>query len=261
MKTGETFIIQLYEKLPLFFKKCFMKILHNNLYDSQFALIPKIRSFPFVGQNFGIDNKRILVFAHNIYCKPGQYKIEREKSINKLHYANAITDYLFSNENWTYTFRNFIKASIKLKTNYSTKSSIETLHQIENFINKIAYTNYINDIFESEKANNIKISPALIVESSSINIEILKTLKTTHVVCWGKQVFDYILSCTDIEILNKSANFNSLAKLKNKNGFAFAKIKLFDQEIYLLRIFHPSMPGFSPYNNDTQNILEWFYTL
>ena len=50
-------------------------------------------------------------------------------------------------------------------------------------------------------------------------------------------------------------------KLKNRNGFEFAKINIDKKIVYALKVFHPSMHSFGAYNESTQKIISWFLGL
>jgi hypothetical protein len=127
---------------------------------------------------------------------------------------------------------------------------------------KISFGNYINGFVESDKQINVDIPLELIEKSHSINKKIINTLKVTHIICWGKQVFEHILNRNDSQ--NEIYRFSDFEKnlpqqnLKNRNGFEYAKIKIDNRTIYVLKVFHPSMPSFGAYNESTQKLINWF---
>ncbi len=230
-----------------------MKLEHNNLFNHQFAEIPGIRFYPYVGKNFNKQEKRIIVFAHNIYCKPEKYEAEQIRTKSRTHFADALEEYTYRRGWWTKSWRNFIKASLSINFNFTSNSNNEIISKIDDFVEKISYVNYINDIVKSKGSINVDVGQELINKSNNINKELLDILNITHCVCWGKDVFKYLTNLDIYEVIESY-------KLPRK-GFEYAKLRNTEKGtiIHSLKIFHPSMPSFGVYNKETQKILEDFY--
>ncbi|WP_313032330.1 hypothetical protein [Soonwooa sp.] len=233
-----------------------MKFAHNNYFDKKFSSINQIRFYPYVGKNYNQNEKKILVLAHNIYCPIEKYESEQIRTASKTHFADALEEYTYDQGWWTKTFRNFIKGTLALKENFTRSSSDIVIKKVDSFIESISYTNYINDLVPSNNANNIAVNPHLIKLSSEINNEIYKILETSHIFCWGKNVFNYIINQENVNIVERT-NLLTKSEIK-KQGFEYAKILIDNQEIHLLKIFHPSMPKFGHKKEDTRKIIEWF---
>lgn len=235
-----------------------MKFLNDLTFYEKFSKIEDIKYYPYVGLNFNNEQKKILIFAHNIYCDPKKFETELERTKSPTHFSDALAEYAYVQAKWTTAFRNFIKGSLAINENYSKSSSIETMDKINNFISKVSFTNYINDLVKSERANNVDVPNELVKKSHTINQELISILKVTHIVCWGNQVFDYILKkASNIEM----KSFNDIENLSPSRGFGYAKIDLNGRRVHLLKVHHPSMPYFGHKNINTQNILKWFYEL
>jgi uracil-DNA glycosylase len=238
-----------------------MKFQNNTIFNDKFEKIEAVRFYPYVGKQFPNQQKRILVFAHNMYTEPEKHESEQLRTTSKTHFANAMEEFTYQQKWWTKTFRNFVKGSLAINENFTSNSSIEIVARVDQFVEKISYINYINDIVPSNRANNVTVETELIQKSHHINKEFIKILDTTHIVCWGKQVFNYLLSQPDITIKERIKNFEKNEGLKNRKGFEYVKIELDGKTIHILKVFHPSMPSFGQYNVGTQNIMNWFYRL
>ena len=201
-----------------------------------------------------------MIFAHNIYCSSSKFEAELERTKSPTHFSDALDEYVYVQAKWTTAFRNFIKGSLAIKENYSIDSNEETKGKINDFINRISFTNYINDLVKSETANNVTIDPKLLKISSEINTKLLLILDVTHIICWGKNVFNYIMALDDVKILERH-NLKEIDGLVFRNGFEYSKIQFKGKEIHILKTFHPSMPSFGHKNDNTHNIFNWFYNL
>lgn len=232
-----------------------MKFPRDKKFDSSFSNIKNIRFYPYVGKEFDNQEKRIMVFAHNIPVPTYKYNSEQKRTQSPTHFADAMEEFTYEKGWWTKTWQNFIKASTGLKTNYSVNSDTQTIKKIDNFVNRISYTNFINDLVESDNSTNVKIPHELIEKSKRINASILAILGITHCVCWGKEVFNYMKDNKTFEVIEQSDY--------SKKGFGYMKVKNLNggQKMHVLKVFHPSMPGFGQFKNDTQEILQTFYSL
>jgi len=232
-----------------------MKFPINSKFQEKFSEIPGIQFYPYVGQDYGIENKRILVFAHNIPVSSEKYEKDLERTDDPNHFAEQMVGYVYDQQNWARAFRNFIKGSLGLKKNYSRKSPSEITDKIDEFVEKIAFVNFINGLVKSNGQINAKGSKEDIERSKRINNEILKILEPTHCVCWGKDVYGYLLTLDDFELIEEK-------KVKKKGfGYALIKNKNNSHRIHVLKAHHPSMPGFSQLKDKTHKIFEWFYGL
>lgn len=232
-----------------------MKFKHNGAFNDQFQEIPDIRFYPYVGERFESEETRIIVFAHNTYTSSERYESEQIRTQSKTHFADALNEYTYNKGKWTKTWRNFIKASLNIRFNFSASSDISIIRKIDEFVEKLSYTNYINDIVKSDKAINVDISQELKTKSHLINKRLIEILNITHCICWGKHVFNYIMRLDGYEVIEK--------RKLSKKGFGYAKIKnsQTDKIIHVLKVFHPSMPGFGVYSKKTQEILSEFYSM
>ena len=238
-----------------------MKFKNNIVFNTAFENIKDIRFYPYVGNHFPSQQKRILVFAHNIYCPPEIFESEQLRKSSKTFHADTLEQNTYQHGLWTRAFRNFIRGSLSISENYTSNSNRDVIDKIDSFVEKISYTNYINDLVSSDNANNINVNSDLVNKSHLINNELIKILDATHIVCWGKNVFNYIISQPEIIISERISNFGEIAGLQNKKGFEYVKIKTESKEIHVLKVFHPSMPSFGVNNKDTHSIMNWFYNL
>ena len=151
---------------------------------------------------------------------------------------------------YTKSFRNFLKGALGIHHNFD-ENSVEAV-VIDDYLSKICYTNYINDFVITEEKNNVIIPAEQLERSRIINEQLLEILKPTHLICWGKEVFQYLISNPRYKTLE--------AKNLGKPGFNYAKIQdvATNQTFHLLKVFHPSMPGFGVYDEKTHEIFAWF---
>jgi hypothetical protein len=232
-----------------------MKFQRDERYDDLFSQVPNARFYPYVGKNFDSQEKRVMVFAHNIAVPSDRYEQEQARTSSKTHFADALDEFTYEKGWWTKTWQNFIKASIGLKSNYSINSDPKTIDRIDNFVQSICCINYINDLVKAEQPVNAQIPKDLINKSNEVNYRFLDILNITHCVCWGKDVFNYLGNSNNFRVIEGSGY--------NKKGFGYMKVENVNngKRMHVLKIFHPSMPGFGHFNDDTQEILRSFYSL
>lgn len=232
-----------------------MTLKHNNEFDSSFSKLSNLDFYPYVGEQFGIEDKRIMIYAHNIYCESEKYESELIRTNSKTHFADAIKEFTYKKGYWTKAFQNFLKGILGFTEDYSKNSDPNTLNKIDSFVSKICYTNFINGLVKSDAAIDISIPDKLIKESKANQNEILQILNITHCITWGKNVYNHIIDLADFEIIE--------SRDLGKKGFGYAKIKNVknNQIIHVLKIYHPSMPSFGHYKKETHSIFKWFLTL
>lgn len=234
-----------------------MKFPNDSTYYEKFKNINDIKYYPYVGQNFKNAQKKIMVFAHNIYSSPEKIKADLERTKSPTSFSDDLYYYTYLHKKWTTAFRNFVKGSLLLNKDYfeDRDLELETTNKIDSFISKISFTNYINDLVESNKANNIDVDPKFINKSNRINSELIALLEPTHIVCWGDPVFNHVLGlASDVEnIALKNVG------LVPKSGFGYAIITFNGRKIHLLKVHHPSMPNFGHFKSETHSIFNWFY--
>lgn len=238
-----------------------MTLIRITDFDNQFENIDKIIFHPFVGENFKNNERRIMIYAHNIPVPSEKFDEAKTTEVNPTNYTYSMGQYLNKKKNWNKSFRNFIKASVGFTSDYKTPLEGENLEKIGNFVSKISHINYINGIVKSETNNNAIIDIELLKNSIEINNKILDILEITHIVCWGKNVFNYIIQQEKVQILESWDNFDRIEGLKKSKGYGYAKIILNGKEIHILKTFHPSMPSFRQYYDNTHKIFNWFYSL
>jgi len=226
------------------------KFPHNQKFDSQFAKIENITWYPYIGQNFESEsNKRIIVYAHNIPFQEENFDNEVKRTSSKTFFANVLDEYTFINENWSASFRNFIKGAVGLTSNYSNSSSPEILTRIAQFVRKIAYTNFIDGLVKTNSKTNVYIPLEQIERSKKLNLQILQILNITHCICWGKEVYNHVCSYSQKPIKEEELT----------TGFGRTTIQLITgQTIKVLKIFHPSMPNFRHLQKTTHDIFSEF---
>lgn len=230
-------------------------------FDDKFTKITNIKFHPFVGENFKKNDKRIMIFAHNIPVKKADYDKHLIEKSRPTYFTKELRQYVNNKESWTKSFRNFLKGSLGYRKDFQVPLNYEVDGKIEEFINGIAHINYINGLVLSDSQNNAKIDSQLLKNSLEINNEILEILDITHIVCWGKNVFNYITQQEKVQILESWDNFDRIEGLNKSKGYGYAKIILNGKEIHILKTFHPSMPSFRQYHENTHKIFNWFYNL
>ena len=227
-----------------------MKILSNQSFQTNFQKIPNIRFYPYVGVNYDSAKVKILVLAHNRYCHPLDWEDVKRNTADPNHFADSVGEFAFTKAWYTKSFRNFLKGALGIKNNFD-ENSVEASMVIE-YLQKICYTNYINDFVITEEINNVTIPKEQLERSRIINENLLEILKPTHIISWGKEVYQYLISNPRYRIIET----NNLEKA----GFSYAKLEdnSTNQILHLLKVFHPSMPGFGVYDDVTTGIFEWF---
>lgn len=234
-----------------------MKFINDQVFIKFFSEIENIRYYPYVGENYKSSKNKILIFAHNIPVKPEEFEKEQIRTASKTHFADAIGEFVYTQEKWTKPFRNFVKGSLGLKINFNKNSSEEVKNKINEHVKSLSYINYINNLVPSKTRRNVKIEKELIDLSTEINNQLYEILATTHIVCWGKPTFDYLVRQKGVKIFEKTSLLTD-RKIKKK-GFEFAKIHINGRFINVLKVFHPSMPSFGHKKESTHRIFDWFY--
>jgi len=226
------------------------KFNNNNKFDNKFEKIDGVTWYPYVGQDFEkSENQRIMVFAHNIPCEPEKYESEIIRTKSKTFFADVLDEYTYIKENWSLAFRNFIKGAVGLTKDYSKNSEPEIIDKIDNFVKRISYTNFIDGLVKTDKKTTVYIPEIQIVKSKKINLQILQNLNITHCICWGREVYKYVCEYSQTPI-----NETELTK-----GFSRCQITLSNnQNIKVLKIYHPSMPSFRHLSKETHKIFEEF---
>lgn len=239
------------------------KFPHDKTFNDQFDKIKDLRFYPYVGKNFISAEKRILVFAHNVPVKKIDYEAKLLSTKERDHFVNDFTNYSYLHDGWTSAFRKFLKGSLSFKEEYTENPSSDISNKIDDFVIKIAFANYIYELVCSDSMINVIVPDEFKSKSNAINHEIINILEITHIVCWGKHVYGYLLNHEAVKICKGERwnNFESKIGLKNRKGFEYSKIEIDGRQIHVLKIFHPSMPGFGVYNESTHKIMDWFYRL
>ena len=227
-----------------------MKILSSITHQKNFQIIPEIQFYPYVGENYDSEKVKTLVLAHNRYCHPLDWEDVRKNTADPDHFADSVGEFTYAKAWYTKSFRNFLKGGLGIHHNFDENSPEAPL--INDYLSKICYTNYINDFVITEEKNNVIIPAEQLERSRIINEHLLEILKPTHLICWGKEVFQYLISNPRYKTLE--------AKNLGKPGFNYAKIQdvATNQTFHLLKVFHPSMPGFGVYDEKTHKIFAWF---
>lgn len=224
----------------------------NTQFDVQFDTVDGLVWYPYVGKHFGKNGVRVMVYGHNAYLKAEDYeKTKKAWLADKAGWANCIDEYTYEQAWYTKTFRSFIKGSVGLKSNFLENVTNPTiLKQVDAFVAQIAWINFIQDAVKSEKAL-ASAEPEQIERSKVINREILKILDITHCICWGKPTYDYVCSISGFKILSE--------KYEGKSGFASCVMDVGGgKTMRCLKTYHPSMPGFDPFSDDTFSIISGF---
>ena len=227
-----------------------MKILSSITHQKNFQIIPEIQFYPYVGENYDSEKVKTLVLAHNRYCHPLDWEDVKKNTADPDHFADSMGEFAYTKAWYTKSFRNFLKGGLGIHHNFDENSPEAPL--INDYLSKICYTNYINDFVISEEKNNVIIPAEQLERSRIINENLLEILKPTHIISWGKEVYQYLISNPRYRIIET----NNLEKA----GFSYAKLEdnSTNQILHLLKVFHPSMPGFGVYDDVTTGIFEWF---
>lgn len=229
-----------------------MKFNSDTKYNSEFDKIQGLVWYPYVGKSFGSSGKRIMVYGHNAYINETRYdELSAKWNVNKLEWANCIDEYTYEHGWWTKTFRSFVKGAVGLKSDYWEEGSgPETIQRIDSFVERIAWINFIQSGVKSNKAL-VQAEPEQIQKSISINREILRVLKITHCICWGKPTYNFVKNIPGYKIASE--------KSEGKPGFASCIIDVGDgSKMSCLKVYHPSMPGFGPFSDSTNSIISRF---
>jgi len=221
-------------------------------FDVEFDRIPNLFWYPYVGQDFQPSRSRVMVFAHNIPIPPDDCETTMQKWKSKDAWADKDTlgEYTYCRGWWTKPFRYFVKGSVGLQEDYDENSPPEVTERVDAFIRRISYINYIQGVVPSER--QMANAPNHQVEmSQEINRQFLSILGVTHCICWGKHVYDYLMSTKAHKVLEE--------KKAAIGGFATAVLESEPGRfIRLLKTYHPSMPSFRPYSAQTQTIISEF---
>lgn len=219
-------------------------------FDSLFDQIEGLVWYPFVGQNFRGSTQKLLVYAHNVPMNAETYERRKADFVHKPVWAECVEEYTYEQGWWTKAFRAFIKGAVGLKENYGYGSDSHVQEKVDAFVNRIAYINYIQGLVQSE--TQITTAPNADVErSKAVNKRILDVLGITHCICWGGHVFNYIASTPGLTV--------TASEDVGLGGFGYRQIR--DESgrpMHLLKVYHPSMPSFSPFSEETQNTIADF---
>lgn len=193
-----------------------------------------------------------MVYAHTIPVKEEAYdrKLQEWKDPTTWGDAAAIEEYTYCKADYTQAFRAFVKGAVGLSENYDNTSSSEILNRVDNFIHEIAYLNFIQELVKSNSQLAIA-SEEQVVLSKAVNKEYLDILQISHCICWGRPTYEYVKSISGYTVLSE--------EYAGKDGFSSCVIDSGSgRKMLLLRVYHPSMPGFDPYSKDTQKIIANF---
>jgi hypothetical protein len=225
-----------------------MKFPRDTQFDTSLNKIQDLTWYPYIGSNYLTSEQRVFVFAHNIPVQPEDYEEKLKMWGSKDYWACHVEEYTYEEERYTKAFRSFIKSIVKTKFDYS--SDADTLFRVDEFIKKICYLNYIQDLVVGNTQLTVANSTQ-IEKSKLINKSILNILKPTHCICWGRHVFNYIKQTQGFSVSGPD-------KILRK-GFAINSVTIdAGHKFKLLKVYHPSMPSFSPYSEATQNIIHSF---
>ena len=228
-----------------------MKFTNDPKYVPRFTAINGLRYNPYVGMDYGNNDQRILVLAHNIPVKDADYEKDLANKANPTHFADAIDEYAYLKADWTRTFRNFVKGAVGLTEDYGSASSDAIKSKVNAFLSRIAYTNFINGFVNTEGRTNVVIPAHQLADSKRIMADILAILQPTHIICWGKEVFGYLGDMEGFQMTNYQAL--SLAGF----GKATLKNERTGSTIAALKIYHPSMPGFKHRSSEVHGVFKF----
>lgn len=107
---------------------------------------------------------------------------------------------------WTSTFRKLIKGSLGITENYNRYSNESIINSIDEFVYSIAFVNYINDNIPTSSSINVNIPIEIVKEIHIINKQFVNILMPTHVVCWGKEVYNHLIAWPEIRMLKRDMN-------------------------------------------------------
>lgn len=227
-----------------------MRFPRNTHFDSEFAKIAELNWYPYIGEHFGTAQQRIMVYAHNIPISPEIIEAKKQEWRSKSTWADAVDEYTYRKADYTEAFRYFIKAAVGLRENYDLNSNTLVTSKVDDFVRKIAYLNFIQDLVESKK-QIVNAASHQIAMSQRINKQILKILQITHCICWGKQVYQHLLRIEGFRVLVDDSF--------PQRGFGRGLIETDEgKKISVLKIYHPSMPRFRYRSPETQRIISEF---
>ena len=169
-----------------------MKILSSITHQKNFQIIPEIQFYPYVGENYDSEKVKTLVLAHNRYCHPLDWEDVKKNTADPDHFADSMGEFAYTKAWYTKSFRNFLKGGLGIHHNFDENSPEAPL--INDYLSKICYTNYINDFVITEEINNVTIPKEQLERSRIINENLLEILKPTHIISWGKEVYQYLIS-------------------------------------------------------------------
>jgi len=225
-----------------------MKFPRDTQFDTSLNKIQDLTWYPYIGSNYLTSEQRVFVFAHNIPVRPEDYEEKLKDWGSKDYWARCIEEYTYVRKPYTKAFRSFVKSIVKTK--FDDNPDADTQFRVDEFIKKICYLNYIQDLVVGNTQLTVANSTQ-IEKSKLINKSILNILKPTHCICWGRHVFNYIKQTQGFGISGPDKTL--------RKGFAINFVTMDDgHEIKLLKVYHPSMPSFSPYSEATQNIIHSF---
>lgn len=227
-----------------------MRFARNTSYDAEFAQVPGVRWYPFVGGDFGSGGRRVMVFAHNIPIPPADYEAKLVEWADPATWADAVEEYTYVRGWWTEAFRYFIKGAAGLGENYDGNSPAPVLARVDAFVRGIAYLNFIQDLVKSE-GQIANPTWEQVCVSRRINRDLLRILHITHCICWGGPTYNYVRGIEGFRVVSEQR--------EPRRGFASCVVETgFGHAMRLLKVFHPSMPGFGPYSEVTQAIIREF---
>jgi len=193
-----------------------------------------------------------MVYAHNIPIRDADYEELKARWIDPATWANSIEEYTYTRGWWTEAFRYFIKGAVGLSENYDAASPPAIKGKIDDFVSRIAYLNFIQELVlsDSQMAN---ATQEQIESSKHINRDILKILKITHCICWGSPTYNYVKGINNFSLKSETD--------EGKRGFSSCILNTdLGYDLNVLRIHHPSMPNFDAYSEYTQRIISKFIT-
>ena len=227
-----------------------MKFPHNPKFNSQFDRIPGLKWYPYVGEKFGKQPQRVMVYAHNIPIKPEEFEAKSAEFQSKSTWADCIEEYAYEPGWWTEAFRYFVKGAAGLSENYTRNSSAEVTARVDDLLSGISYGNFIQGLVKSD-SQIAQADASLVAESKRINKEILGILGITHCICWGTPVFDYVKSIPGLTAESEKSH--------EQKGFGYCLVRRdATHPVHVLKIHHPSMPNFKAYSAETQKIISDF---
>ena len=227
-----------------------MKFKRNTSFDYLFAEVKDAIWYPYVGQAFGNEDRRIMVYAHNIFIKEEDYDKKMAEWTDTGTWADAMEEYTYRQGWWTEAFRFFIKGSVGLSENFNSESPDAITSRVDAFINEIAYLNFIQDLVKSN-SHMANATIEQIRRSKAINKEYLRILRVSHCICWGKPTYEYVKSISGYKVISE--------QYRGKKGFSSCVVDTGDgYNMQILRVHHPSMPSFDPYSKTTQDIISQF---